>query len=49
MNRDEGQYILSHDFDEILMKKKNIQLADQLTTLKTSPENCQHQFHHSDD
>ena len=34
MNRDEGQYFLSHAFDEILMKKK--QLADQLATLKSS-------------
>ena len=51
MNRDEGQYFLSRAFDEILMKK-NTQLADQLATLKvatSSPEDSQHQPHHSDD
>ena len=39
-------------FDEILMTK-NTQLADQLSyqpeTLKTSPEDSQHQSYHSDD
>ena len=48
MNRDEGQYFLSHAFNEILMKK-NTHLADQLAT-PSSPEDSQHhQSHQSDD
>ena len=48
MNRDEGQYVLSHIFQEILMKKKYPN-GNQLATLKTLPDNNQHQSHHSDD
>ena len=46
MDRDEGQYFLPYIFDEILMK--STQLADQLATSKTLPEDS-HQSHHCDD
>ena len=40
MNRDEGQYFLSHAFDEILMKKKHSDDLRQQLIAKTYTVSC---------
>ena len=38
MNRDEGQYLLSYVFDEILIEKRIYQIDGSTDNTKTSPE-----------